>query len=289
MSSSIIDTIVPHAGGIPEGFGSQDNPTFSTTSSTYNVGYTIPILKFKPGVSYIVMIQWQIHEPTDAGISFRSRVMFNGSVLPNGEFLGESSAPNVLQNCFVLTRITQPSVRVPITIELRNGDNTTPIELKHVRWVVFDESTIDPDDYEFSQTTTPVLIGSSLTNVLTGNIPSTNENWTTFYCNKLAVNIPFSNVGINVTSNFKRTSSVNITSRKQGFNGSPSSNINRVTTMMLCEMVNAPSGGTTAIEAQKHQYADIPNAIAATGSIFSIRTAAFQEALKELLSMHYRL
>ena len=259
----------------PEGFGDQDNTTFNTTNDTYTVAYTIPSAKFKPNTNYIVMLQWQIFAPSGSNIAFASKAVHDGSTLSNGEFLGHSKNPNVQPNCMVLTRLSQSATPVPITIEIKNTGGVTPVSLKYVRWVAIDESSIDPNDYSFSQTTTPVQV-SATTQIITTTIPITNEDWTIFYCNKLLSDIPFDGATCNVITDFQVSSNTIISSPAQGFNGPGFLGVNRVTTMMLPRTINAPSGTTVGFIGHKQQLSNLPNAITATGSILAIRTAAFQ-------------
>lgn len=178
---------------LPTGFGNQENPAVSTNSLSYTTVYTIPVTNFKPNTNYILLLQWQCYNSTTGipgSARYNTKAVFNGSTLPNGEFTGSLSnavsTPAPYLNHMVMTRISQPSTLQPITIEARVTDASYPITTDYIRWIAIDESSMDPNDYAFNESTTPVNLTSSYSSYITSTPNEvTSEDWIFFCCSRV--------------------------------------------------------------------------------------------------------
>lgn len=271
---------------IPSGFGNQENPAVTTNSLSYTTLYTIPVTNFKPNSNYIILLQWQCYNtalsiPGSPGYTVRAR--FNGNTLNNGEFVGSFSddvvTAGLAPNHMVMTRITQPSTPQPITIEAFVTNSSYPVTLDYVRWIVLEESTINPFDYTFNELTVPYNVENAYGYpIVTSEYSPAGEDWVFFYCARVkSVSVARNkNVGYRVALYVNDT--IVTESQQQSFNDF---GVTRSTFMMLprtaLQISSWPANVALSVRiSNSASFTPGDVILEATGSVLALKTSAFQ-------------
>lgn len=263
--------------GPPVGFGDQVNNNFSTSSSTFVTGYTINPTQFESGKDYMVFISYT-QRSTSSDEDVATRIRFNGATIPRSEFTN-SSPVSTRSNGYWMGQITQGAIPTPITIEIAyQGGGSQSAILDHVRWFAIELDSLNPNDYFFAESNTPVDITTSMTTVTLLNLNANNEDWAIFYCMNAEDTIgapllikPTSPGGFGVLTRYNFDNSFITAGPSHKFE----SVFDNKSQSFIQHITGATAGsGLRTVRLQANKTNVIPNTLACTGSIFAVKMSA---------------